>query len=135
LLFTVTTSVNYKQWEEVRENADFLAVSSGVVRQSNQLQRNILNMERDLKGYLSGRENYLLEAFDSRALENKLILDDYLTQSPPNTINAEKFDKILTLYNKWVNTFTRPLDRASTGIAIKKLSDEELNDIKKKKAS
>src|SRR5438128_769590 len=76
LLFTITTYVNYKQSEDVRENAEFLSLSSGVVRQSNQLQRNILNMDRDIRGYFTTKETYLLQAFDSAAVENETILEE-----------------------------------------------------------
>lgn len=123
LLFTITTYVNYKQSEDVRENAEFLSVSSNIVRQSNQLQRNILNMERDLKGYRASGENYLLQVFDSAALENKTILDDLSNSIPPNTPQAATLANIRGLYGRWVNTVTSPLiEDAGKKVAERKLS-------------
>lgn len=109
LLFTITTYVNYKQSEEVRENAEYLSVSSNVVRQSNQLQRNILNMERDLKGYLATKEDYLLQSYDSASIENKTILSDLSASIPQNSVQLQKLNEIESLYNEWFDLFAKSI--------------------------
>jgi signal transduction histidine kinase len=106
LLFTITTYVNYTQSEEVRENAEYLTVSSNIVRQSNQLQRNILNMERDVKAYSGTNETYLFQAFDSGAIENKAILDELSAAIPSTSAQGKKLREIGKLYKSWIDNIT-----------------------------
>jgi signal transduction histidine kinase len=109
LLFSVTTYVNYKQSEEVRANAEFLSTSSNVVRLSNQFQRNILYMERGLKGYLVTGEDYLLQTYNSGSAENSSLLNELSPSIPANSLQHEKLNKIKSLYNEWINQFAKPV--------------------------
>lgn len=109
LMFSITTYVNYKQSEEVRANAEFLSQSGNIVRQSNQLQRNILYMERGLKRYVSIRENYLLQTIDTTSLENNTLLNELFSIIPVNSDQFKRLDEIQNLYNKWFEEFARPI--------------------------
>jgi signal transduction histidine kinase len=105
LLFSITTYVNYKQSEKVRENAQFLSTSSNIVRLSNQFQRNILYMERGLRGYLVTGEEYLLQTYNSGLAENTSLLNELSPAIPANSVQFEKLNKIKGLYNEWINGF------------------------------
>jgi len=109
LMFSITTYVNYKQSEEVRSNAEFLSQSGNIVRQSNQLQRNILYMERGLKRYVSIRENYLLQTIDTTSLENNSLLNELLSIIPGNSDQLKRLTEIKNLYNQWFEEFARPI--------------------------
>ena len=73
LLFATTTYINFRLSEKVKENEHFLAGSTSIVRNSNKLQRNILNMVNGLRGFLLTGENYFVQAYDSAAHENESI--------------------------------------------------------------
>ncbi|MGI8636573.1 MAG: sensor histidine kinase [Segetibacter sp.] len=109
LMFSITTYVNYKQSEEVRANAEFLSQSGNIVRQSSQLQRNILYMERGLKRYMSIRENYLLQTTDTTSLENQTLLNELFSIIPVNSNQFKRLDEIKNLYNQWFEEFARPI--------------------------
>lgn len=112
VLFSITTFVNYRQSELVRENAEFLAVSSNVVRLSNQFQRNILYMERGLRGYLLTSEDYLLPTYDSAFAENKNILRELDSLLKQNSEQRDKLGEMAALYTNWVTQVAEPLLQA-----------------------
>ena len=51
LLFSITTYINYRQAEKVKENSDYVSLSSEIVRNANRFQRNIVNMISGLRGF------------------------------------------------------------------------------------
>ena len=65
LLFSLTTYINFRQSEEVKENAEYVSRSSAIIRNSARFQRNILNMVSGLRGYLLTREIDFVQAFVS----------------------------------------------------------------------
>jgi signal transduction histidine kinase len=127
-LFSVTTYINFRQSEEVRANAEYLAMSSTVIRQSNQMQRNVLYMERGLRGYLSTGEEYFRQSYDSAALENRQVfhdLDSLLRGRPEQWGKLQQIDRI---YQQWLVQFAYPLllagqNRDSTA---RRFSDKEI---------
>ena len=112
LLFSFTTYINYKQSEEVKENAEYFANTSEIVRHSSRFQRNIINMISGLRGYLLTGENYFIASYDSAALENQAILKDLFTLIPRGSIQYRRLDTIRQLNNQWINGFARPLRKA-----------------------
>ena len=112
LLFSITTYINYKQSEEVRDNAEYLSSSSSIVRQSYRFQRNILYMERALRGYLLTGEEALLQSYDSAILENDLLVYELYELIPDTSVQEEKLQSIQTLYTDWLDNFAKPLRNA-----------------------
>ena len=112
LLFAITTYINYKQSERVKENSDFFSQSSTVVQQSNRFQRNILNMESGLRGFLLTGEHYFLEAYDSAATENSSILKDLPSKYPDTSPQYILLKEIDSLNNRWLTEFATPLKQA-----------------------
>lgn len=108
-LFSFTTYINFKQSEEVRENADYLSLSSILIRQSNQVQRNILYMERGLRGYLATGENYFLQAYDSAYLENERALNEIDSLLLPSAAQSVKLEEIRGIYEQWLSEFATPM--------------------------
>lgn len=111
-MFSFTTFINYRQSEEVRENAEFLALSSVVVRQSNQIQRNILYMERGLRGYLMTNETYFMQLYDSASIENERLFQDLSALLPPQSAQSEMLVSIRQLYDTWDREVADPLREA-----------------------
>jgi signal transduction histidine kinase len=116
LLFSITTYINFKQSEEVRENSEWVDKSTTIIRNSNRFQRNILNMISGLRGYLFTGENYFIQAYDSAKAENETILAELSAVIPGDTAQRMLLGEIQTINNSWLNNFSTPL------IAAKKLA-------------
>lgn len=114
LLFSITTYINYKQSEEVRKNGNYLSISSNIVRQSNQFQRNILYMERSLRGYLLSRQSYFLETYNFASHQNSLLLKELFNLIPSNSPQYFNLVEIQKLYNQWLIQFSEPVSRVKS---------------------
>ncbi len=131
VMFSITTYVNYRQSEEVRENAAFHANSSTVVRLSNQFQRNVLYIERALRGYLLTNEEYLLPTYDSAFAENKNLLAELDLMLEDTSQQQQKLTDMQLLYQDWVSNVAQPLLQAKqsgeVSAANSALIQEKLN--------
>lgn len=113
LLFSITTYINYRQSEKVKENSEYVSLSSNIVRNSNRFQRNIINMVSGLRGFLLTGENYFLQAYDSAVQENKSLLQELFTLLPDTSADQYKLLKeIEQLHSEWIRDFTSPLRQA-----------------------
>jgi signal transduction histidine kinase len=112
ILFTITTSINFRQAEKVNENSDFFAKSTVTVKHSNRYQRNILGMVSGLRGYLFTGEMNFLQSYDSAAQENDIILKELEVMVADNQIQAGSLKKIKMLHDRWLNEFALPLIEA-----------------------
>jgi CHASE3 domain sensor protein len=88
LLFSITTYINFQQAEKVKENSEYATLSSDIVRNANRFQRNIINMVSGLRGFLITGESYFLQAYDSAAAENRIILAELFTVLPIPLFNT-----------------------------------------------
>ena len=109
LLFSITTYINFKQSEEVRENSKWVENSTTIIRNSNRFQRNILNMISGLRGYLFTGENYFIQAYDSAKTENETILTELSALIVRNTEQAKLLKEIQDINNQWLADFSNPL--------------------------
>src|SRR5690349_286609 len=94
VLFTITTSINFRQAEKVNENSEFFAKSTTTVRHGNRFQRNILGMISGLRGYLFTGELTFLQSYDSAVQENEIILNELETITADNTVQAKALKEI-----------------------------------------
>ncbi len=104
-LFSITTYVNYNQSEKVRENARFASLSTNYVRQTNLLQRNILEIERILRGYFLTGENYLLQSYNTIVSENPNLFLELKNLSAANNIQITRITAISDLYDQWISQY------------------------------
>jgi signal transduction histidine kinase len=112
LLFTLTTYINYRQSEKVRENSEYIDKSSGIVRSANRFQRNIIHMVSGLRGFLITGENYFLQAYDSAASENFVLIRELSALVPDTSLQKKLIIEIDTINQEWINEFTGPLRTA-----------------------
>jgi signal transduction histidine kinase len=117
LLFSITTYINFKLSEEVRDNAEFLSKSTEIVRNSSRFQRNTINMVAGLRGFLIMGERFFIESYDSAAAENERILGE-ITQLSDDTAQLRLLNEIKTLHDKWVEDYTEPLRQAKLMASI-----------------
>jgi signal transduction histidine kinase len=112
LLFTATTFINYRQSEKVRENTEYMRMSTDMIRNANRFQRNILNMVSGLRGFLITGENYFLQAYDSASAENSYIIKEISAILPDTSANELLLLEIDSIQREWINRFTIPLRNA-----------------------
>lgn len=112
LLFSITTYINFKQSEEVRENSEWVDKSTTIIRNSNRFQRNILNMISGLRGYLFTGENYFMQAYDSAKTENETILSELSGLIPAGSDQTLLLGEIRQINDDWLNNFSTPLIEA-----------------------
>ena len=136
LLFSITTYINFKQSEEVRENSKWVENSTTIIRNSNRFQRNILNMISGLRGYLFTGENYFIQAYDSAKTENETILTELSALIVRNTEQAKLLKEIQDINNQWLADFSNPLidaknlagDSDSSLVSFNKLYRQKLTE-------
>lgn len=127
ILFSFTTYINYKQSEEVKENAEYFSRSSEIIRHSSRFQRNIINMVSGLRGYLLTGEHYFIASYDTAALENEAILKDLVRLIPRGSIQYSRLDTIKQLNNRWINEFALPLRQAKVEASESKKNQKAFN--------
>lgn len=115
LLFAITTYINFRQSEKVRENSNFVVLSTSIVKNGNRFQRNILNMGSGLRGFLLTGDDYLLQVYDSAAQENDLILKELFVQTEDTSVQDGLLREIEQLNNRWLADFAKPLRQAKIG--------------------
>ncbi|HEY1112612.1 MAG TPA: ATP-binding protein [Chitinophagaceae bacterium] len=106
--FSTTTLINLRQSKEVRENAEYLSRSTSVIRLSNRLQRNILYMERGLRGYLLTGEQLFIQSTDSAINDNRAILKE-LESLVADTSQRRYLDQIALFHQRWIEEYANPL--------------------------
>lgn len=108
-LFSVTTYINNRQYQQVSENAEKIDRSSTIVRHSNRFQRNFLNMVSGLKGYLLTNDDSFIQMFDSASMENKKILAELKELVPAGSDQKIILDDVRELEKYWMEEFALPM--------------------------
>ncbi|RDV14625.1 HAMP domain-containing protein [Pontibacter diazotrophicus] len=109
LLFTAVAIVNIRLSDAVIENTVWVSRSQVVVRNSASLQRDIIDMETGLRGFLlNGNETFLQPYVQAK---NKL---PSLFQETKKFISGlpgqeEKMNEIIHLQNRWRRVYAEPL--------------------------
>lgn len=132
LLFSITTYINFRLSEEVKENAEFLSRSTEIVRGSSRLQRNTINMVSGLRGFLLTGERYFIEAYDSAARENEVILDE-IGNLGVDSSQAALLSEIKQLHDLWVEQYTEPLRQAKLAANIDAKNISAYNELYREK--
>lgn len=110
-LFSITTYINFRLSQDVKENAEFLTRSTEIVRNSSRFQRNTINMVSGLRGFLLTGERDFVAAYDSSSAENDVILEE-MTHMVDDTSQQQLLKEIKQLHDQWVDQYTDPLRRA-----------------------
>ncbi|GAB4094475.1 sensor histidine kinase [Flaviaesturariibacter terrae] len=106
-LFSLTTWINYRQSEAVKDNTEYVSHSATVVRQSNRFQRNILNIVSNLRAYFLTGDSSFIGTFQSAAQENDAILSELMAGADSRQLSGLR--RISALNSRWSAEFTRIL--------------------------
>lgn len=133
VLFTITTSINFRQAEKVNENSEFFAKSTTTVRHGNRFQRNTLNMISGLRGYLFTGELTFLQSYDSSAQENEIILRELESITTGNIVQKNALNEIKRLNERWLKEFAIPLIEAKKVSGSSDSSERAFNQMYREK--
>lgn len=120
-LFTAVAIVNFQLSEDVIQNSAWVSRSQIVVRNSAALQRNIIDMEAGMRGFLlTGNVEYLEPYNQATTVLQRLINDlkGFTTESRGQMQKIEDINRMQTL---WQNKYAEPL------IAMKRRDNVEGN--------
>lgn len=134
LLFSITTYVNYRLSEDVKDNAEFLSRSTEIVRSSSRFQRNTINMVGGLRGFLLTGERYFIQSYDSAVAENESILHE-MTALTQDSAQLRLLNEIRSLNDQWVDNYTGPLRQAKLLANINDSNISYFNKIYREKAA
>ncbi|WP_114781456.1 sensor histidine kinase [Botryobacter ruber] len=109
VLFTAVALVNFKLSEDVIDNTKWVSQSQVTVRSSASLQRNIIDMETGLRGYLLNQNETFLEPY--RTAKEQLPglfkeIKSYATNVPEQ---SKKLDAIVRMQQDWQYKYAEPL--------------------------
>jgi signal transduction histidine kinase len=109
VLFTAVAIVNFRLSEDVIQNSQWVTRSQIVVRNSAALQRNIIDMETGLRGYLlNGNETFLQPYYIAKDQLNSLFNETkrFIADSPQQ---IEHVNNIIRLQKDFQNNYAEPL--------------------------
>ncbi|WP_181305703.1 CHASE3 domain-containing protein [Rufibacter sp. XAAS-G3-1] len=108
-LFTSVAIVNYRLSEDVISNSNFVTDSQNITRTSASLQRNLIDMETGMRGFLlTGNETFLAPYYSAEPLlpSQFNLLREYMKEKPEQ---IKRIREIEDLHSKWRNEFAELL--------------------------
>ncbi len=133
LLFSITTFVNFRQSQEVQENTQWVAASQVVIRNSLRYQRNIIDMESSLRGFLFTGEASFLEPYDSAASENQQLFLELDSLIKDHSAQEKNLHDIQQLHQRWREEFAEPLITAKKKAQVSDIAQQTFNSLYKSK--
>ena len=122
LLFTAVAIVNIRLSKDVIDNTVWVSRSQIVVRNSASLQRNVIDMETGMRGFLlNGNETFLQPYIQAKNLLPGLFQEtkSYVSDSPGQ---IAKLNEIIHLQNRFQTLYAEPL------IALKRSDTVDVDD-------
>lgn len=111
VLFTAVAIVNFQLSEDVIQNSNWVQQSQIVVRNSAALQRNIIDMETGLRGYLlNGNETFLQPYYEAKSKMDNLFAETrpYVAGTPEQ---LRRMHNIMGLQKDFQENYAEPLIR------------------------
>jgi signal transduction histidine kinase len=109
VLFTITTYVNYRQSQVVNDDAEWVSTSQLIIRNTSRFQRNIVEMQSNLRGFLLTGEPLFLEPYRAAIYENTDLGKELMSMIPDTSFQKKELLDIQQLYLRWQQEFANPL--------------------------
>ncbi|MBC5993193.1 sensor histidine kinase [Pontibacter cellulosilyticus] len=109
VLFTAVAIVNFQLSEDVIQNSHWVTRSQIVVRNSAALQRNIIDMETGLRGYLlNGNQTFLQPYYTAKGILGNLFneIKVYTADAPEQTA---RINRIIEYQREFEENYAEPL--------------------------
>ncbi|PVY41860.1 sensor histidine kinase [Pontibacter virosus] len=114
LLFTTVAIVNFRLSEDVIENMRWVSRSQIVVRNSASLQRNIIDMEAGLRGFLLNGNEVFLEPYNEAKSILPRLREDVRSYTASES-QQQKLSKIISTHDNWITKYAEPLIEMKRG--------------------
>ncbi len=108
-LFTAVAIVNFRLSEVVIENSQWVTRSQIVVRNSAQVQRNIIDMETSIRGYLLNGNKTFLEPYVLAQTEIPKLFGEIKSFTVNSAEQQQKVAEIQAVFARWQKNFAEPL--------------------------
>ncbi|PSR53383.1 histidine kinase [Adhaeribacter arboris] len=108
-IFTLVIYINFQLSEEVLENSQWVSHSQTVVRASSALQRNIVDMETGMRGFLLTGNEIFLEPYYAAKKQIPAMFSNLETLVKNSPVQIRQVQQIKNTHNRWVTTFTEAL--------------------------
>jgi signal transduction histidine kinase len=118
VLFSITTYVNYRQSQVVNEDLEWVSNSQLIIRHTSRFQRNIVEMQSNLRGFLLTGEPLFLVPYQAAVTENADLGKELLTLIPDSSDQKQELKDIQQYYFRWQQEFANPLIAARKNVAI-----------------
>jgi signal transduction histidine kinase len=109
VLFAAVAIVNFRLSEDVIENTQWVSRSQIIVRNSASLQRNIIDMQSGVRGFLLNGNEVFLQPYHEAKRHLPNLFDEIRGYSNNTTEQLEKLDKIITTKERWTAEYAEPL--------------------------
>lgn len=122
VLFAAVVLVNFRLSEDVIENTNWVQRSQNVVRNSAALQRNIIDMESGLRGYLLNGNELFLQPYHEAKRDIPRIFEEIRSYANTNDGQRLKLEKIEKTHNAWTKEFAETLIEMKRGDTLETTS-------------
>ncbi|TXK37569.1 HAMP domain-containing protein [Pontibacter qinzhouensis] len=109
VLFTAVAIVNFRLTEDVVENMGWVSRSQVAVRSSASLQRNIIDMEAGLRGFLLNSNETFLEPYVKANEQLPAFFKEIKNYSVHSPEQGVRVDKIIAMQQRWQANYAEPL--------------------------
>src|SRR3712207_2769178 len=99
--FTAVAVVNFRLSEDVLENSNWVARSQEVVRTSSSLQRNIIDMETGMRGFLLTGNEVFLDPYRLAARQIPALLNELERMVENSPVQKRQIEQIRKIHERW----------------------------------
>jgi signal transduction histidine kinase len=104
-IFMAVAFFNFRLSEDVLENSQWVARSQVVVRTSSSLQRNIIDMETGMRGFLLTGNEVFLDPYRTAARQIPALLDELAGLVDNSPVQKRQIEQIRNIHNRWYKKF------------------------------
>lgn len=108
-IFTAVAFFNFRLSEDVLENSNWVARSQVVVRSSSSLQRNIIDMETGMRGFLLTGNEVFLDPYRTAAGQIPGLLDELASMVEGSPVQKRQIEQIRNIHSRWYKKFAETL--------------------------
>lgn len=109
LIFASVSILNFQLSEDVQENSQWVLRSQNVVRASSALQRNIIDMETGMRGFLLTGNEVFLEPYITAKAQLPAMLTDLAKLVKGSPVQTRQLQQITNTHQRWSRTFAEAL--------------------------